>query len=141
MLKTVYHSSCRDKHNCQRRDSNLDPLSLTPQSDALTTRLLRPAKISIVSIRRVLRPVHSSADPQRVDPVTRDAFVGRARRRRDLAGCAETGTISAVAVAGPEDRARGGVEGAKEVGRLSMDSLSLTFNNNCLERGTDLHTA
>jgi len=39
--KTVYRSSCRDKHNCQRRDSNLDPL--TPQSDALTTRLLRPA--------------------------------------------------------------------------------------------------
>ena len=41
MLKTVYRSSCRDKHNCQRRDSNLDPL--TPQSDAPTTRLLRPA--------------------------------------------------------------------------------------------------
>ena len=42
MLKTVYRSSCRDKHNCQRRDSNLDPL--TPQSDAPTTRPLRPAK-------------------------------------------------------------------------------------------------
>jgi len=41
VLKTVYHSSGRDKHNCRRRDSNLDPL--TPQSDALTTRLLRPA--------------------------------------------------------------------------------------------------
>ena len=41
VLKTVYRSSFRDKHNCQRRDSNLDPL--TPQSDALTTRLLRPA--------------------------------------------------------------------------------------------------
>jgi len=41
VLKTVYHSSCRDKHNCQRRDSNLDPL--TPQPDALSTRLLRPA--------------------------------------------------------------------------------------------------
>ena len=41
VLKTVYCSSCRDKHNCQRRDSNLNPL--TPQSDALTTRLLRPA--------------------------------------------------------------------------------------------------
>jgi len=39
--KAVYCSSCRDKHNCQRRDSNLDPL--TPQSDALTTRPLRPA--------------------------------------------------------------------------------------------------
>jgi len=36
VLKTVYHSGCRDKHNCQRRDSNLDPL--TPQSDAITTR-------------------------------------------------------------------------------------------------------
>ena len=42
MLKTVYRSSCRDKHNCQRHDSNLDPL--TPQSDVLTTRLLRPAQ-------------------------------------------------------------------------------------------------
>ena len=40
MLKTVYRSSRRDKHNCQRRDSNLDPLTL--QSDALTTQLLRP---------------------------------------------------------------------------------------------------
>jgi len=40
VLKTVYRSSCCDKHNCQWRDSNLDPL--TPQSDALTTRLLRP---------------------------------------------------------------------------------------------------
>jgi len=38
VLKTVGHRrSCRDKHNCQRRDSNLGPL--TPQSDALTTRL------------------------------------------------------------------------------------------------------
>jgi len=42
--KAVYRSNCRDKHNCQRRDSNLDPL--TPRSDALTTRLLRPAKSS-----------------------------------------------------------------------------------------------
>jgi len=40
MLKTVYRSSCHDKHNCQRRDSNLGPP--IPQSDALTTRLLRP---------------------------------------------------------------------------------------------------
>ena len=39
MLKTVYRSSCRDKHNCQWRDSNLDPLTL--QSDVLNTRLLR----------------------------------------------------------------------------------------------------
>ena len=44
MLKTVYRSSCRDKHNCQRCHSNLGPL--TPQSDALTTRLLRLANIS-----------------------------------------------------------------------------------------------
>jgi len=47
VLKTVYHSSCRDKHNCQRRDSNLDPL--TPQSDAPTTRLLRPTSERTVS--------------------------------------------------------------------------------------------
>ena len=41
--KTVYHSSRRDKNNCPRCDSNLDPL--TPQSNALTTRLLRPAMV------------------------------------------------------------------------------------------------
>jgi len=41
VLKTVYRSSCHNKHNCQQRDSNLGPL--TPQSDALTTWLLRPA--------------------------------------------------------------------------------------------------
>ena len=27
MLKTVYRSNCRNKHNCQRHDSNLDPLT------------------------------------------------------------------------------------------------------------------
>jgi len=48
VLKTVYRSSCRDKHNCQRRDSNLDPL--TPQSDALTTRPLRPAPYHTITI-------------------------------------------------------------------------------------------
>ena len=41
VLKTVCRSSCRDKHNCQQRDSNLGPV--TPQSDVLTTRLLRPS--------------------------------------------------------------------------------------------------
>ena len=44
VLKTAYSSSRRDKYNCQRRDSNLDPL--TPQSDALTTRLLRPVVVT-----------------------------------------------------------------------------------------------
>ena len=39
--KAVYHSSCHDKHNCPWCDSNLDPL--TPWSEALTARLLRPA--------------------------------------------------------------------------------------------------
>jgi len=38
--KAVYRSGCHNKHNCPRRDSNLG--SLTPQSDALTTRPLRP---------------------------------------------------------------------------------------------------
>ena len=33
--KTVYRSSCRDKHNCPQCDSNLGPLTL--QSDTLTT--------------------------------------------------------------------------------------------------------
>jgi len=40
MPKAVYRSSCRDKHNCLKCDSNLGPLTL--QSDVLTTRLLRP---------------------------------------------------------------------------------------------------
>ena len=52
VLKTVYHSSCRDKHNCQRRDSNLDPLA--PQSDALTTRLLRPECSILTEVRKLL---------------------------------------------------------------------------------------
>ena len=39
--KAVYRSSRRDKHNRPRCDSNPGPL--TPQSDALTTRLLRRA--------------------------------------------------------------------------------------------------
>ena len=37
--KAVYRSSCRDKHNRPRCDSNLGPV--TPQSGALATRLLR----------------------------------------------------------------------------------------------------
>ena len=41
--KAVYRSSCHDKHNRPQCDSNPGPL--TPQSDALTTRLLRPAPI------------------------------------------------------------------------------------------------
>ena len=45
MPKTVYRSSCCDKHNCPLCDSNLDPLTL--QSDALTTRLLRPVYVYI----------------------------------------------------------------------------------------------
>ena len=43
-VEVVYRSSCRDKHNRPRRDSNLGPL--TPQSDALTTRLLRPLNVN-----------------------------------------------------------------------------------------------
>ena len=39
--KAVQCSGCRNKHNCQRRDSNLGPL--TPLSDMLTTQPLRPA--------------------------------------------------------------------------------------------------
>ena len=39
--KAVYRSSCHDKHNCPWCDLNLDPL--TPWSEALTARLLRPA--------------------------------------------------------------------------------------------------
>ena len=40
--KAVYRSRCRDKHKRPQCDSNLGPLK--PQSDALTTRLLRPVQ-------------------------------------------------------------------------------------------------
>jgi len=40
--KAAYRSGHHDKHNRLQCDSNLGPL--TPQSDAITTRLLRPAK-------------------------------------------------------------------------------------------------
>ena len=40
MPKAVSRKGRRNKHKRPRRDSNLGPL--TPQSDALTTRLLRP---------------------------------------------------------------------------------------------------
>ena len=41
--KAVYRSGCRDKHNRRQWDLNLGPF--TPQSDVLTTRPLRPAKV------------------------------------------------------------------------------------------------
>ena len=47
MPKAVYRSGCREKHNRPRWDSNLGPL--TPQSDALTTRPLRPAVYTVSS--------------------------------------------------------------------------------------------
>ena len=53
--KAVYCSSCRDKHNCPRRDSSLGPV--TRQSDALTTRLLRRAECSGGGNVQVLAPV------------------------------------------------------------------------------------
>ena len=54
MLKTVYRSSRRDKHSYQRCDSNLG--SLTPQSDALTTRLVRPVVLLYRITPIVVRP-------------------------------------------------------------------------------------
>ena len=57
VLKTVYRSSCRDKHSCQRRDSNLSPLTL--QSDVLTTRLLRPAAASRPTLMYYLTYTHT----------------------------------------------------------------------------------
>ena len=51
--KAVYRSSCRDEHNRPRCDSNLGPV--TPQSDALTTRLLRPAAVRDVRDQRLSR--------------------------------------------------------------------------------------
>jgi len=50
MPKAVYRSGCRDKHNQPRCDSNLG--FLTPQSDTLTTRPLRPAvSISLPNLK------------------------------------------------------------------------------------------
>jgi len=57
VLKTVYRSSCRDKHSCQRRDSNLSPLTL--QSDVLTTRLLRPAAATRPTLMYYLTYTHT----------------------------------------------------------------------------------
>ena len=37
VLKTVYRSSCRDKHNCQQRDSNLDPLTAVRRANHSAT--------------------------------------------------------------------------------------------------------
>jgi len=44
--KAVHRSGCRSRHNRPRCDSNLGPV--TPQSDALTTRPLRPAGCSAI---------------------------------------------------------------------------------------------
>ena len=52
MFKTVYRSSCCNKHNCQWRDSNLGPV--TPQSDALTTWLLTRL-LNFVKLHGVLK--------------------------------------------------------------------------------------
>ena len=49
--KAVYRSGCRDKNNRQQCGSNVDPL--TPQSDALTTRLLWCAISNSSAIYRV----------------------------------------------------------------------------------------
>ena len=65
--KAVYRSGCRDNHNCPRRDSNLGYLTL--QSDALTTRPLRPCypvvRVSVcLSVRdhifRTTRPIFTN---------------------------------------------------------------------------------
>ena len=45
MPKAVYRKGCRNKHNRPRRDSNLS--RLTPQADALTTRLLRRFDVNV----------------------------------------------------------------------------------------------
>ena len=52
VLKTVYRSSCRDKHNCQRRDSNLDPLSsrVVSASETWDGRPLRKSSIEKVDL-------------------------------------------------------------------------------------------
>ena len=50
--KTVYHSSCRNKHNRPWHDSNLGPL--TPPLDALITRLLRPVLFPLALDRQSL---------------------------------------------------------------------------------------
>ena len=82
VLKTVYRSSCRDRHNCQRRDSNPGPL--TPQSDALTTRLPRPA---FAAERRAASPLPLSAGRAAIDryllPAGRTAANPKQQRAND----------------------------------------------------------
>ena len=53
--KAVYCSGCGDEHNCPQCDSN--PGRLTPQSDALTTRPLRPAMTG----EKLLAALHSKS--------------------------------------------------------------------------------
>jgi len=69
VLKTVYRSSCRNKHNRQRRDLNLGPL--TPQSDALTTQSLRPVDgvggIMFLGCRRILALENKVVNKLRID--------------------------------------------------------------------------
>ena len=48
MPKAVYRTGCRDKHNRRWWDSNLGPLK--PQSDALTTRPLRPTSTASAQV-------------------------------------------------------------------------------------------
>ena len=95
-------SSCRDKHNCQRRDSNLDPL--TPQSDALTTRLLRPAKTCICRMFEwaLSRPADGSAA---VVPWTRLAETLARTRGSPITSARITGSRSDE-LAAPETRRR-----------------------------------
>ena len=106
MPKAAYRSSCRDKHNRPQCYSDLGPLR--PQSDALTTRLLRP------DVRRgggrmsggadVRRPLHCStpAGPDR----TTDG--GRTADGQYLRCVARSSTIRRVVVdqGGRADRVR-----------------------------------
>ena len=62
MPKAVYGSGCRDKHNGLRSDSSLGPA--TPQSYALATGSLRPARKYPCSRFTRLKPTWHSAFPR-----------------------------------------------------------------------------
>jgi len=65
--KAVYRSSCHDKRNRPRRESNLGLLPL--QSDALTTRPLRPVNVPHPRVIQPGKVVYHRSDSLDRDPL------------------------------------------------------------------------
>jgi len=67
MLKTVYRSSCRDKHNCQRCDSNLGPLTPLRRANHSATETCKP----LTNKRQtVICHQHRNTSTQYIDNIT-----------------------------------------------------------------------